>query len=1007
LTRRLIEEAFPLKKVSEDSKHEKNVRHGHISTLHIWPARRPLAASRAAIIAALMPDPGDEKTREDYCHRIENITRWKSENGPDLQFFRDEIRKAYGGRAPKVLDMFAGGGAIPLEAMRLGCDVTAIDYNPVAWFILKCTLEFPQKLAGQKRPLPDFALRDRDFMESFFKEQGFKGTKLNAQLDRLGLRETNAPMLTGLQTDASLEADLAWHVRAWGQWVLKNARCELAQFYPIYADFEPLTDEVTDWQRRERVRVDLNHDGTPDIKSLNSEFGAAYLKQPRNPRWVLKPTVAYLWARTVPCQDPKCGASVPLLKTLWLCTKDNKRRALRILVKASEVSLEVWEPGPKDEVPPGTMSGAKSRCPVCGSLLTPDYIKECGHAGKMGAQLTAVVIDGPNGKDYRLPTPEEVTAALRAVEELPNAGAKIPYGLPTEPQAKNPRTLIVQLYGLETWADLFTPRQLLSLTTFIKWTRAIRDEMKHSDYPEELVEAVLCYLAMILDRLADYNSSICIWLQSLEAIAHTFTRFALAMTWDFCEANPISDTTGNYSGAIEWVGKVVDHLLVAGKRPVNVDIRRADATQLADNAQYDAIVTDPPYYDAIPYADLSDFFYVCLRRTIGDLYPDIFRDDVIEKSNELALRLPHADLPDNHTHAWYEQTIAIAFRRACVALAPEGRMVTVFAHKDPRAWETLVSAMIDAGFAVTASWPIDTERQTRMRSVNSAALATSLWLVCRKRSENASVGRYTEVKRIMQERITERLRYFWDQGISGPDFMWAAVGPALESYSTYGEVRRMDGSPFTVGEFLREVRRLVADFALSRILHGASTEGLDEWTRYYLMHRSNFDLVAAPVGECILLAQGYGLDLNELKGPRGFIAKGKAKKAVEEDESEIIDDGEEAVSESSGSSSDIRLLSFEERKRDDLGEPHPSGGLPMIDMLHRLMRLWQAGDTEKLNDYVQQYGLNQNELFWAVAQAILEMADPKTKERTLIEALVAWGRGGKPGEVQATQPAFI
>jgi putative DNA methylase len=255
----------------------------------------------------------------------------------------------------------------------------------------------------------------------------------------------------------------------------------------------------------------------------------------------------------------------------------------------------------------------------------------------------------------------------------------------------------------------------------------------------------------------------------------------------------------------------------------------------------------------------------------------------------------------------------------------------------------------------------------------------------------------------MQERITERLRYFWDQGISGPDFMWAAVGPALESYSTYREVRRMDGSPFTVSEFLRDVRRLVADFALSRILHGASTEGLDEWTRYYLMHRANFALVAAPVGECILLAQGYGLDLNELKGPRGFIAKGKAKKVVEEDELEAIDDGEEAVSESSGSSSDIRLLSFEERKRDDLGEPHPSGGLPMIDMLHRLMRLWQAGDTEQLNDYVQQYGLNQNELFWAVAQAILEMADPKTKERTLIEALVAWGRGGKPGEVKAVQ----
>jgi putative DNA methylase len=1008
LTRRLIEEAFPLKKVSEDSKHEKNVRHGHISTLHIWPARRPLAASRAAIIAALMPDPGDEKTRADHCRRIENITRWKSENGPDLQFFRDEIRKAYGGRAPKVLDMFAGGGAIPLEAMRLGCDVTAIDYNPVAWFILKCTLEFPQKLAGQKRPLPDFALRDRDFMEAFFKEQGFTGTKLNAQLDRLGLRETNAPMLTGLQTDASLEADLAWHVRAWGQWVLKNARRELAQFYPTYADFEPLSTEVTEWPRRERAQVALKPDGTLDIEALNAEFGAAYLKDKKQPRWVAKPAVAYLWARTVPCQDPKCGASVPLLKTLWLCNKPDKRRALRLKpnIETRVVEFELWEPGPQDEVPQGTMSGAKSCCPVCDTPLTPEYIKECGHTGKMGAQLTAVVITTDDGKQYRLPTFEDKEAARRSVDALSAAGRDIPYGLPTEPQEKNPRTLIVQLYGLDTWDQLYTSRQLLAMAVFVKHTRAARSAMGEEGYAPEWVEAISGYLALAIDRLADRASTICHWSVGFEKIQNTYSRFAVAMSWDFSEVNPLSDSSGGYLGQFEWIARFIEHALKIQQADVYPKVVRQSATQPLGSA-LDAIVTDPPYYNAIPYADLSDFFYVWLRRTIGDFYPENFSSPTTTKGEELALRLPHSDIPDEHTSEWYEQGMAVAFRRAHDALADDGRMVMVFAHKDPDAWETLVTAMIRVGFTVTASWPINTEMGNRTRANASAALSSSIWLVCLKRPADAPLGRYTEVKRKMQERITERLRYFWDQGISGPDFMWAAVGPALESYSTYREVRRMDGSPFTVGEFLREVRRLVADFALSRILHGASTEGLDEWTRYYLMHRSNFDLVAAPVGECILLAQGYGLDLNELKGPRGFIAKGKAKKVVEEDEIEAVDDGEEAVSESSGSSSDIRLLSFEERKRDDLGEPHPSGGLPMIDMLHRLMRLWQAGDTEKLNDYVQQYGLNQNELFWAVAQAILEMADPKTKERTLIEALVAWGRGGKPGEVQATQPAFI
>src|SRR5579884_4180404 len=311
---RLIEVAFPLKQASLDSVHEKNVRHGHISTLHIWPARRPLAASRAALIATLLPDPSSIEERKAIYRRlagtvkekieqkrvggrtVENrkreteggILHWGRENGPDLDWFRKKIREAYGGRAPKVLDPFAGGGAIPLEAMRLGCEVTAIDINPVAWFILKCTLEYPQKLAGQTRPLPEFALRDRAFMESFLKAKGFKGAELKRQLTKLGLGDDAAsenPAKVepgqnggfGFDGDVSLEADLAWHVRAWGRWVLARERGDLERFYPTI-------------------------DG--------------------------KPTVAYLWARTVKCKN--CRATIPLLKTKWLCRKDNKRVLLRV-----------------------------------------------------------------------------------------------------------------------------------------------------------------------------------------------------------------------------------------------------------------------------------------------------------------------------------------------------------------------------------------------------------------------------------------------------------------------------------------------------------------------------------------------------------------------------------------------------------------------------------------------------------------------------------------------------
>jgi adenine-specific DNA methylase len=304
----------------------------------------------------------------------------------------------------------------------------------------------------------------------------------------------------------------------------------------------------------------------------------------------------------------------------------------------------------------------------------------------------------------------------------------------------------------------------------------------------------------------------------------------------------------------------------------------------------------------------------------------------------------------------------------------------VFAHKEPEAWETLVTAMVESGFTVTASWPIDTEREARARAVDTASLASSIWLVCRKRPENAGIGRYRAVRKAMEERVTERLRYFWDIGLSGPDFVWAAVGPALESYSSYSEVKRMDGSTFTVSDFLKEVRRMVADFALGQILKGQSTEGLDEWTRYYLIHRSNFGLADAPVGECILLTQGYGIDLNDLRSNRGYIHK--------------------------GTGSDVRLAKWNERTRNDLGQPHPSGGLPMIDALHHLMYLWAAGNLDRFNQYVAEHGLRQNELFWAVAQAILEMAEQKSRERTLLEAIVAWGRGKSPEE-RSYQEALI
>ena len=754
MPRRVIEEAFPLQKVSKDSKHEKNVRHGHISTLHIWPARRPLAACRAVTIATLLPDPADapekmkaeytrlagsplpDKQRDYLCNTlIASLTRWGDENGHadwnakdkngrwlnKLRIARELIQMAYDGDPPKVMDMFAGGGAIPLEAMRLGCEVTANDYNPVAWFILKCTLEYPQRFAGKTHPIPDLNLDEKPDLKN---------------------------------------GDLADHVRLWGQWVLENARKELAQYYPVIDN---------------------------------------------------KPTVAYLWARTVPCQDPQCGATVPLLKTLWVCKKAEKtlkdtpenrnrpdflrekktknqtrvvinaKRALKLCPdpKTKRVRFEIITPTNADDVGEPTMSGATATCPFCESQQPTDYIKRCGHEGKLKAQMTTVVYQEEYGKEYRPPTQKEIDKAEIPTEALEAVADQIPYGMPDEPMP-GPQTLGfgIALYGFKKWSDAFTNRQLLALMIFVKWTQKIQDEIKRFGYSAEWMEEINGYLACTFNRMLDFSSTFISWISSAEAIGHTFVRYALPMTWDFSE------------------------------------------------------------------------------------------------------------------------------------------------------------------------------------------------MVCRKRPANAKTGHYSKVKREMQKRITERLRYFWDEGIRGPDFVWAAIGPALENYSSHKEVKRMDGQIFTVTEFLTEVRRMVTDFALGQILHGTSTEALDEWTRYYLMHKDYFRTENAPVGEGILLAQGYGVPLDDLRDRH----IGILKKA------------------SSGNA--LKLLGHTERTSDRIGYVHTSGRIPMIDMIHRVMKLWDAGEREQINAYFHEHGLQENPLFKAVVQALIETSPQGSSERSLMEALINY----EPGE---------
>jgi putative DNA methylase len=1010
---RLIEAAFPLRQASIDSLHEKSVRHGHISTLHIWPARRPLAACRAALIATLLSDPGDADERKSLLERLGGrlverveirkvagkevevrreeteggILHWGRESGPDLGWFRDEIRKAYGGRAPVVLDPFAGGGSIPLEAMRLGCEALAIDLNPVAWFILKCTLEYPHRLSGKTWPLPEFALELPGFAEKFLgtpsatggpgKGQGKSKADIRGRLQ--GVQQGLFP-LPG--------APLAWHVRAWGQWILERAKADLERFYPVIEG---------------------------------------------------QTTVAYLWARTVTCKN--CRGELPLLKTRWLCRKPRKKVVLHLETRpgdrmvaftvrdpASEMAVGGKAAGPGETH--GTMTRSGATCPHCGVIATMEDLRQEGCAGRLGQRLVAVVVEGAAGKEYRPATGDEERLAAEAGGCIGAAFEGVPFGVPREPlPGKAALGIRVPLYGLDAWGKLFSPRQLLALGTFARHTRAAIEAMGRLGYPAEWVEAVGGLLALGVDKLADYDAGLSTWHLTGEKITHVFVRFALPMTWDFAELNPLSDSTGNYSACLEWVCRATEHTSAAAAgRPAPRAILGSSTSQSVPPGSVDVVLTDPPYYDAIPYSDTMDFFYVWLRRTTRGLAPAVdtaFSGELAPKWDEAA---GDGELIDDDSRfggdreksrAAYEDGMLRAFQEGYRVLRPEGRMVVVFAQKNPAAWEAIVSAMLRAGFVVTASWPIQTEMANRTRALTGAALSSSVWLVCRKRPATARPGWDGQVleemkanlwgKRDESGRWRQRptLRDFWDAGIRGPDFVWAATGPALEAYSRYPVVKKADSSSqvMTVGEFLRHVRRLVVDFVVGRVLSPdgdqVAVEALDDVTAYYLLHRHTFRFADTPSGAVILYAVSCGLADRDLadeydlltRAGRPATAAGSPPDSDDENaEEEVVEggsDGESGEAEPApeGSGTSVRLKAWHERSGKRLGEGTGGKPAPLIDQAHRLMRLWRAGDVAAVDAYIRDQALTANQLFRQLLQALIEMAEPGAQERTLLESI--------------------
>lgn len=929
--KRLIEDYLPIEAISEEASREKSVRKGHISTLHLWWARRPLVACRAAVYGALVPasrfipenGPDNKKQslgRANAAKFIERLCKYPG-NPRVIAEAQEHILEAHAERLttetgkkvtvedivsgkaprPKVLDMFAGGGAIPLEALRLGCEAYALDLNPVAHIIELCTLVYPQKY---------------------------------------GKPDPNAHGMTGSKNDKgeTTWGGLAQEVRYWGNWVLEKVRAEIGDLYPLIPD--------------------------PEHKGKKQPFQVDYLKDhPTDdvPPGYLMP-VAYLWTRTVKCKNPNCKASVPLVKLTWLCKKAGRYVALNMIAPRGkkQVRFEVVEARSESGLgfdPAGFSKGGNATCPFCGTVADTDYVKAEGCAGRIAKQLMAVACtrSGKQGKIYLATdnvanaVPDDKAISKHINKLCKDTGLTVP-DEPIVTDAKN--SCWTYLYGLKTFGDIFDLRQTLSMITFAATTSLAREEAKRIGVEHDAANALAANMALLVSRLADKLSTLARWDNSRENCQGTFGRQALPMVWDYVEPNPLGEASGGASGALGWI---TDAISIQAGLVLPADVRRGSATQLPwSNAVVDAVVSDPPYYDNVPYANISDFFFVWQKRILGSVYSEHFAGAGTPKKQELVADATRHGGSREKAKQVYEEMMGDAFREACRVLKPHGELVIVYAHKTTLGWATLVDALRKAGFMVTEAWPLDTEMGARLRAMDSAALASSIFLVARKR-EGTETGNFEEaVKPELEQIVRERVETLWAMGISGADLVIACVGAGLRAFTRFARVEYANGEELPAERFLTEVETVVLEGILARLSkevgsnggrHGLA--GLDPATRFYVLWRYTYKSAELDAGEAIIFANGTHVELDGqhalTSGANALVEKKKGK---------------------------YRLLDFAERGEDkNLGMLSENGQpSPLVDVLHRTLWLMENQPT-KLAEFLQEAQPNREQLR-LVAQAL-------------------------------------
>lgn len=1087
--KRLIEVDLPIREISAHARREKSIRHGHISTLHIWWARRPLAACRAVLCASLWPDPADDACPQGFrdaaavaiCSFADQVqhdeklavlcknhwSRWirtspttlRSSDPacwPDMRYalldfiadfanwdastlpafletahlltqaahltlsemwpveqkdipitsiseamsYLESQVKDY--PKPLVVDPFAGGGAIPLEALRVGADAFASDLNPVAVLLNKVVLEYIPKYGNARIETKD--------------------------------AEGNPIVFNGL----------AEAVQYWGKWIKEQAEKELEQFYPSNAQSPSAY--------------------SPKIEPVRKIEGK---------HWKLASTaeenpIAYLWARTIVCEGPGCGVEVPLMRSFWLSKKGDRSTALQLIPDRKNNRIDfaliekrsgkwVFQSDPNSEISKPYLDGTVRRgsvtCPLCGYTTSIASVRNqlgSKNGGAFDARLVVIIsslkvvrqdINNKElakfeeiGRFYRLPTEIDLNIEEKAkveVEKLKESRLDSLNLYPNEKVSYNEiRRISVPLYGMNSWGDLFSPRQLLSLTTLVK---VLRETI--NCHPTDFNRALKTLLAFAIDRLADYSSSLCRWVPAGEFIGNTFGRQAIPMVWDFCEVYPWSFSTGGFTGALGWITDLIDHDLISSN--IGQAHRVSATNQALPNDSVDGIVTDPPYYDAVPYGYLSDFFYVWLNRSIGNLYPDLFIDELVDKDKEIVVDRPHYLSSSSHNVEYYERQLQLAFADSRRVLKPGGICTIVFASKSTASWEAILRAVIDSEWIVTGSWPIDTEMDSRVSAQGQARLGSSIHLVCRPRETDSGasiiqIGDWRDILSELPERIHSWLPRLAKEGIVGADAIFACLGPALELFSRYSNVEKASGEVVSLSEYLEVVWAAVSREAMSVIFEGADATGFEEDARLTAMwlwtlsgHKpenqpdetedadteetdeetpskanGSGSHYALEYDTARKIAQGLGAHLDrlnslvEVKGDKArLLAVSERAGSLFGREENPLQDARKKTASLQPSLFSLMVTADGSSAEDEWQEDRIPAGQTTLDQIHQAMLLFGAGRSAALKRFLVDDGIGKAERFWRLAQALSALYPSNSEEKRWVDGVLAKKKG--------------